>query len=448
MVADRTIRMSPGLAVCELELQCLALPAQPRLQVPGRLLALGILLALVACGPGSTPERRDDADFSRVDSAGVLLSITRRDVAHASLGWTVDSEPDLRLGRGDSPGEYFHRVQGMKGSADGGVVVVDGGSQELRFYDFEGRLVKRAGGRGEGPGEFRDPVLVPMAGTDSLLVFDKRLPWAQVLSPEGEYGRSTRHLHGPPYGGRAPVGAVGYRHMLFNASGTAGGPEAPRPTQGMLQLSQSFLWYDAATGSRLTVDSVLVDSRYFDRGLDWVAPFTPRSSAATAAGAAFIARGSPAEVLEYDVEGELLRVFRIEGFGRPVTQAMIDAFIDLEHSRRPVRYGPLNRRSWYRIYESIGLPDTLPAFQALQLDELGWLWAEVYDFDPAQPREWVVFDEEGRAHGTVRTPPGLEVEWIGRDAILGVWKDEFDVEYVHRYPLDRRAGASGADSEG
>jgi len=31
---------------------------------------------------------------------------------------------------------------------------------------------------------------------------------------------------------------------------------------------------------------------------------------------------------------------------------------------------------------------------------------------------------------------------------LGVWRDEFDVEYVHRYPLDRRAGAPGADPEG
>jgi len=34
-------------------------------------------------------------------------------------------------------------------------------------------------------------------------------------------------------------------------------------------------------------------------------------------------------------------------------------------------------------------------------------------------------------------PPGLEVHWIGRDAILGVWQDELDVEYVHRHRLTR-----------
>jgi len=77
---------------------------------------------------------------------------------------------------------------------------------------------------------------------------------------------------------------------------------------------------------------------------------------------------------------------------------------------------------------------------------MGWLWAEVYGFDPTRPRDWVVFDPGGRARGTVRTPPGLEVHWIGRDAILGVWQDERDVEYVHRHRLTR--GAPPGDSIG
>ena len=407
-------------------------------------MALGVLSGTAACGPGG-PEQGDGPAFAQVDSAGVLLSITRRDVAHAPLGWSVASEPDLRLGRGDSPGEYFHRVQGMRGTAGGGVLVVDGGSQELRFYDAEGRLLKRAGGSGEGPGEFRDPFLVPMAGTDSLLVFDTRLPWAQVLSPEGEYGRSIRHLHGRPYGGRAPLGAVGYRHMLFNASGTAGGPEAPRPTRGMLHMRRSLQWYDAATGGRKQSDSTTVGFSYEDgSGGSWLVPFIPRASAVTTAVGAFVTLDDRAEIREYDTDWELRRVLRIDGPGRPVSQEMIDAFIDLERARVRGRYAAMSRASWHRVYQVMGIPDTLPAFQALQLDELGWLWAGVYDFDPARPREWVVFDEEGRAHGTVRTPPGLEVQWIGRDAILGVWKDEFGVEYVHRHRLTRVPPPRGA----
>ena len=86
------------------------------------------------------------------------------------------------------------------------------------------------------------------------------------------------------------------------------------------------------------------------------------------------------------------------------------------------------------------IPVTLPAFQSLQIDEVGWLWAEVYEWDPVQPREWMVFDPEGRAHGTIRTPAGLEVHRIGDDFILGVWLDELRVEHVRRYTLRRGVG--------
>jgi hypothetical protein len=415
----------------------LARPRHLRKEAPSGVLALCVLSWLMGCGPGSSLEPGGGPAFSRVDSTGVLLSINRGAAAQALPGWTVDSEPDLVLGRGGSPSDYFYRIQGMRGTNEGGLLVVDGGSQELRFYDSEGHLVKRGGGPGEGPGEFGDPFLVPVVGTDSLLVFDTKLPRAHVLSAGGELGRLIHHRHGRPYGGRAPVGAAGFRHMLFDASGSAGGPETPRPDQGMYQLRQRFMWYDTTTGARLTVDSVLVDRRYYDRGLDWVVPFTPRSSAATTAEGAFITRGKPAEILEYDVEGRLRRVFRIEDFGRPVTRTMIDAFIDLETSLRPAKYASRSRRSWHRVYDDMGIPDTLPAFQALLVDEQGWLWAEIYDFDPGRAREWVVFDPEGRAHGTVRTPPRLEIQWIGRDAVLGVWRDEFDVEYVHRHRLTR-----------
>jgi hypothetical protein len=285
-----------------------------------------------------------------------------------------------------------------------------------------------------------------MVGTDSLLIFDKRLPRAHVFSAEGELGRIIHYRHGRPFGGRAPVGAAGFRHLLFNASGSAAGPETPRPDQGMYQLMHKYLWYDTVTGARLTVDSVLGDHRYYDGRSDWIIPFAARSSAATTALTTFITRGKPAEISEYDLEGRLRRVFRIEDTGRPATQEMVDMIIDLEISRRPERYGRRPRQAWYAVYEELGIPDTLPAFQSLVVDELGWLWAEVYSIDPSRQREWVVFDSEGRAHGTVRSPPGLEVQWIGRDAVIGVWRDEFEVEYVHRHQLTR--GVNGGDPSG
>jgi hypothetical protein len=48
---------------------------------------------------------------------------------------------------------------------------------------------------------------------------------------------------------------------------------------------------------------------------------------------------------------------------------------------------------------------------------------------------WTVFDREHRMLGTVTTPPRFIVSWIGEDLVLGIWRDEFDVEYVRGYEL-------------
>jgi len=408
-------------------------------------------LAMVGCG-SDTRDPASGPDYFQLDSAGVRVSVSTAEVAHAALGWTVEPEPDLVLGGGASAADNFFNIQGLRGDSAGGVLVVDGGSEELRFFGSDGRLLRRAGGAGQGPEEFGDPVLVPVMGSDSLLVFDRDLMRAQVLAPEGEFARLMHFREGRPYGGRAPLGTVAFRYMLFNTSGTVGGGEAPRPETGMLQLRQSFMWYDAATAERLTFDSVVIDTRYYareeGRRLDWVVPFTVRSSATASTGGAFLTHGRRAEIREYGVDGQLQQIYRIRGGARPTTRERIDSFIDLELDRRPERYGSLPRDTWYDVYDDINIPDSLPAFQDIRVDELGWLWAERYQLDSSRPRTWVVFDLGGRARGTVRTPAGLDVQWIGPDAILGIWRNELDVEFVHRHRLVRDAARRDSSTEG
>jgi hypothetical protein len=84
------------------------------------------------------------------------------------------------------------------------------------------------------------------------------------------------------------------------------------------------------------------------------------------------------------------------------------------------------------------IPETMPTFESLLVDDEGWLWAKVYEFDPARPSAWVVFDPSGRARGSIETPAGLRVHQIDRDFILGVWTDEVGAEHVRRYRIDRR----------
>ena len=83
-------------------------------------------------------------------------------------------------------------------------------------------------------------------------------------------------------------------------------------------------------------------------------------------------------------------------------------------------------------------PDTLPAFDDVIDDALGDTWIQTFR-SPADtgPERWIVLGPEGAARGTVLLPSGIDVYEIGEDWILGRWTDDFDVEHVRVWGLDR-----------
>ena len=74
------------------------------------------------------------------------------------------------------------------------------------------------------------------------------------------------------------------------------------------------------------------------------------------------------------------------------------------------------------------LPEIMPVFSRLLVDDVAWLWAELYRFDVTQPMRWLVFSTNGQDLGSVDMPPGLEVWQTGQAFVLGVWQDEFGVD--------------------
>ncbi|MYG49469.1 MAG: hypothetical protein F4164_08915 [Gemmatimonadales bacterium] len=84
-------------------------------------------------------------------------------------------------------------------------------------------------------------------------------------------------------------------------------------------------------------------------------------------------------------------------------------------------------------------PATLPSFKSLAIQDDGIVWREVYeptltDYDPSL---WIVNDPSraGGVVGTVTLPSGFRPYDIGRDYVLGVWRDELDIEFVQVYDL-------------
>ena len=84
------------------------------------------------------------------------------------------------------------------------------------------------------------------------------------------------------------------------------------------------------------------------------------------------------------------------------------------------------------VAELIEIPEFRPAYSKLLIDITGNIWAAGYypRTGPEGPTEWQVFAPDGQWLGLVRTPARFTVLEIGVDYLLGVFRDDLDVEHV------------------
>jgi len=390
--------------------------------------ALLVLALLASCTrDGNDEEAPHLSAVTETDSVGIRIVESPGTVLDAVLPWRVDTVPDLELGRDEADlATQFTSISGIGGVSGGGFVVVDGGSQELRWFDATGQHVRTSGGPGSGPGEFRSPLLVPRFPSDSLLVFDRRGQRFTLVASDGSGERTL--AQGQVYGG-TPRASVGSRALYTSASGSL--CAVNEPCDGPILAR----WIDLASDVTDTLGVRWGRSlRHAEPGrppLLMLSPFQQRNLAAAGPNG-LILEGNPRfELRQFDPDGRLTAIFRVEAPPRYTPDEALDLYVE--------RYED-HAASQKAAYELMGLPEAVPAFQALLVDRLGWIWAELFRADEGQPSAWLVFDERGRARGVVELPKELEVHEIGEDYILGRWTDELGVEYVRRHVLERRGG--------
>jgi len=396
--------------------------------------ALLMLGASAACTRNDTGwESLGAGDHPAWDSLGVRIVESPAHVLETPLPWVVGTVPDLQLGyvEGDRPFQ-FQDIRGIATLPDGGLLVVDGGSQELRWFGASGEHVRTTGGPGQGPGQFSIPRLVPQFRADSLLVFDQLRRTFTWVAMDGSGERTFRGSDGNLFAG-GPVAAAGSK-VLFRSFDS---PSSACPVLNeSCGIPHILYWTDVADPAADTLavymgrsalmaepgtPSVLFRGPFEQRGMTAVGPHGP------------VVEGDPQfELRQFDSEGRLVAIFRVDARTRDSTLDALDRHVQRSSNPAEMR----------RIYLLIGLPEALPAFQSLRVDDLGWYWAQLFmeDEDMSESSEWLVLDPEGRARGIVELPSDLEVHEIGETYILGRWIDDLRVEYVRRYALDRRGG--------
>ncbi len=426
----------------------------------GRAAYLVLTALLAGCAHRPGPHDDDPAYFARWDSAGVVIAETANEVAYGALPWKVAAEPsfETRPVLGDRPGLLMSTV-GVSRSGEN-TVIVDQGAVGVRFFGPGGELLLRDLGRsGELPGEFEAINLVPAPSADSLVLWDRMNRRFTLLAPDGSGFRLVPRAESPARGDGATIrvlthlGLIG--DMLLMKS--TGSDPSGFQDRGVMGTNDAFWLENLYDGERVEIGEFAgVQFLYSSTGAELAQelmesmsippiellitpPFRSPASAAPARGSFVLTKGEGPEILRFGEDGALLSVMRIRK-PRPVTASDVEAFVEW---RAQALDSAGDMRSGLRaMVGRLPIPEVWPGFERLLVDTEGWTWAQLYHYDPSRSNTWVVFDPEGRAQGTVETPPRLDVHFIGEDFILGVVRDELNVQFVREYALERGASAT------
>jgi hypothetical protein len=379
---------------------------------------MAVVLAFSGCVPG---EGVDDGRVSVRDSAGVTI-VENHGSPEDISSWSLSDSPVLELGVVDGPEEYqFHGITDLALVSDSVLAVLNGGSGEVRFYDRAGSHLRTVGGSGEGPGEFQAPISLWRFGIDSLLVWDGRLQRFSLISPEGRVhgvaGLRPAYPNRPRIRGVLGPGEVLMIYRVFDP-----------PEDGFEEQVLHLLRVDVAGGSVDTVGTFPWIELGPVSGTVGGPLFDARTFAALSAGRIVVAMGERAELRMFDPEGELRQIARWPAGDRRVSQDDVETYRENLFSEVD---DSATERLLARRLSARPVAEEFPTLENLLADREGNLWLKEYRRPGAgDSSAWLVFDPDGRLQARIQLPERLQVEEIGSDYLLGVWKDAADVEYV------------------
>ena len=352
----------------------------------------------------------------------------------APARWSVDPTPMLTLGESQADtNDMFTQVVGATRLPDGRMLVGDLGSYALRLFSADGKLVRRFGRKGAGPGEIGYLKALLRCG-DSVVTVDIDGNRTSVFTLGGEYVRVFRFSS--PQTGRPPyTTACNSRNEFVHY-----GWEQREDMKGGAYRPMVPLWLSKAdTVTPAAIATIAGAERYgqvVDKQLRGVRPLPLGKQTAIAIGSdrVYVATGDTYEIAVYDFAGKPRPSIRDSRPVQPTTRADIDHLKALATALAT----PSRQAAIERDLDAMPLPNVLPAYTALLVDRAGLLWAQDYPRSTSPTAAWTVFDVGTRRVATVGLPTHLEVYEIGDDYVLGRFLDPNEaVPQVRLYRLRR-----------
>lgn len=340
----------------------------------------------------------------------------------------------------DEPsGCILNRVRSVAIRPDSSIVIANTGNGEVCFVGVDGRLLRRVGRGGSGPGEYRDLHSAQLIHGDSILVVDLMLRRLSVLEPNGTYVRSvTLSVPAAGLGSITRVVALADGSILVGFSEVTSMAPRPEPVFFGQQLFRYGPGGDLAGPLGQFTESehfVQETAREFGGVAYWDLAFGKRFVLAPLDSGFIGGDGAESALRQYDSRGEVIAVHRLPVPVRPVTRE------DITQYRRDVlaRARPERRSAAEAMVEQMPYPKTLPVFNAVLADGRARIWVKVSTRASQEAEQWIVLNRETRTSAVFTGPSGFSLLAVAPSLACGVFRDDLDVESVRCFGI--RGGA-------
>jgi len=338
----------------------------------------------------------------------------------------------------DGTDQQLSRVTGVAILPDSAVAIAQGQQAEIRFFSWTGAATGRAGGRGQGPGEFTRIGGVGWKG-DSVWVADPGLGRLTLLTATGELGRlidtpeelvlrvgaGEYRLHA-----YAPLGMDSTGDLVMSVDVGPAGPELG------VDPGTTAIGRVGIDGTVKNIIGLIRSGRTqvsTPQGTAVVAFANPGYYAVDPEAGYVVAAYSPLEgedaesvlITAWNVRGDTLFDTRIPFEGMPVTAAMKDSV-----GRRIREVLPPVLAA---AVEASPLPRYVPPVGRILAGRDGTVWIEWADRSGGT--EYLVLDAEGQRMGTLSLPRTSRITAATEHEIWTIERNGVDVESVVRQPV-------------
>jgi len=294
------------------------------------------------------------------------------------------------------------------------------------------------GRRGSGPGEFESIDRVWLIDGHRLGVWDGRLSRYTVVASDGAVGKSVSLEPTAIKGRYAPIGFLLSGHLLAQSDARE------LPSLEYYRQDITLLTFDSEGSVADTLTSIPGVEMW-----DWVwekgttpleIPFGRTTSFSAHGDAIYVGANETYQIDRYDPTGALVRRIRLDRRPQALTSGDIQAYRDAARARdesSEFSKGPAG--FWSGAAEAAPYPERAPHYDGFQIDDRDRMWVRDYRADDTSSTTYTVFElAHGRVLGTAEFPGRFTVTQIGDGGVLGIWRDELDLEHVRVYDLIER----------